>query len=204
MKSVKLILLFIVLFAVHLSAQTPGYLGKKVFVEFSPEFSILTTQYAPLKNITYNFNLDYVIARRMQLGVDYGVFAPHLAKSPDSRLGTNVSLKGKMIGAHYIFYIKNSLAPVGTYLGLQYRRLSGKYTDLSEGEINLKENTYGFIWGERRIFFDRMVFHVSGGMNLSPGQEDDLGFSFEDQRGKEKLAKIYYFNLGFGIGVLLF
>lgn len=206
MKKSILTSILLAVFYFSITAQVPGYLGKRLFVEYNPEYSIITDQRKALSNIIHNFTLDYVISRRIQIGLDYGLFNSQFFDRTDFYEGrTNV--KGSVIGLHTYFYFGENLAPLGFHLGINYKHLRGTYWN-PRIDSNVSENTwsYGFLWGYRRVFFDRMTFntHVGINFNIDANEVDINGFGNSTLTAQDKLYSLYGWNMGFGVGLLLY
>lgn len=194
------------------SQNVPGYLGKKAFVDYN--FNTPYPIYLGPKwsNFMHNFNFNYVIRRRAQIGLttDFfkllGTTQSGFDYIDDEKIYSSVS--GGGIGINFDWYSKKSIAPIGNYFRLSAKKLFGKYQDYEFGngtsfivEGDYDEYAFAFGYGIRRIFFEQMVFNVGGSFAFVTGG----GSTTVDERGYNyAVASAYIWRFHVGFGLLLF
>lgn len=200
--------ILILCFASHflLGQNTPGYLGKKAFLDYnftSPFPLYLGENY---NNFVHNFRFNYVMRRRAQVALSFDLFK---LEGTGDDIGdsfyTLSKIKGSAIGCSFDWYSKTSIAPLGNYLRLEYKYILSSYEDLikdfgtertEKGDYNT--SYFGIGYGIRRIFFDKMVFNVGGSFGVTPS---GLG---SDEGHQYTLATTYLWQMHVGVGYLLF
>lgn len=191
------------------SQNVPGYLGKRAFVDYN--FNAPYPIYLGPKwsNFMHNFNFNYVIRRRAQIGLTADFFK--LYALPGNGINfinseeVYSSVSGAAIGINFDWYSKKSIAPVGNYFRLSAKKMLGKYEDYRIGTSIIIEGDYDefvftFGYGIRRIFFDKMVFNVGGSFGFITNGSTGVverGYAYA-------VSSAYIWRLHVGVGLLLF
>lgn len=189
---------------ISLNAQVvPGYMGKRAFLEYKLNSSIV--EIAPPGFVfSHNVSFNYVLKRRMQLGLTYDYLSFKEPKNSDYQFSGKV--RGDAIGVIAEFYLKNSLAPVGRYLSLEFKYVTGEYVGFIEQgnnyipallDYDIRVLSVGL--GTRRVFYDRMVFNVGGSAGLGLLSEEEYS---DDGVRLVRISNLWRMHIG--VGVLLF
>lgn len=184
--------LFFLLFSIAMgfSQNVPGYQGKKLFLEYNFNLNILRMISNGTVEPIHDFQLSYVVARRGQIGLTFDLYQAKNEFEDDQ-------FSGKAIGVNYTWYTKKSLAPVGTFWRVEYKRM------MNENNPGVKFNApyFGLGFGTKRVFFDRLLLNVGldFGMVWSIQNIDE---TLTDEY--ETLQSLYLLRTHIGLGVLLF
>ena len=184
--------------------NVPGYLGKRAFLEYNPALGAVASLNESSLVIAHSLHFQYIVKRRLQLGLS---FDPHNFSSDSGTFSSGLSeIKGNAVGINIDWYRKDLIAPVGMYLRLEYKRLSGDFTQTfnngsqgtsPESETEGYNHDYlGVGYGIHRIIQNRIVFNVGGTLGGVFGNADNSSRYF--------LGTIYGIRLQLGLGVLLF
>ncbi len=176
MRSIYILLLIV---SSTLSAQVPGYLGKRLSASVGimagnpyPINDPVLDRYRVKSDITGQLRFDYVITQNMSLGLDldskksnvsvgFGSL-PYQVQVNDDR----INLLNKAIGISYKKFLKGQIAPYGTYrkMGLGYNFsktqdpkgvYAANHAIFHERKANFLDFRYGF--GVNKIYFDKLI-----------------------------------------------
>jgi len=202
----KIILFLIVLtFAFNGKSQNvPGYLGKRAFLDYNFTSPFLTFLPPSYTNFIHNFQFNYVIRRRSQIGLNYDFFS--LKETNDDDFSFDGKLKGSSIGINFDWYNRRAIAPIGRYFRLEAKYLFGNYTHTFWNGTNFETEerkytvpTFAFGLGTRRVFFDRMVYNVGGSVGYAILNADE-----KSSNALDLMRFTYFWRMHMGIGILLF
>jgi len=196
------------------SSIVSGYLGKRAMIEYNSYLSPITLDSRIKGNpFTHNINFHYILKRRLQAGLSYENYS-FRDEGANRFRDENHSLNGNSIGLNLDWYRKGLLAPVGLYFRFGIKYLFGNYSEFTEeviftfpvstvvtesNEGKYNHFAYGFEYGIRRIFYDKVVFNVGGSVG------DVVGLGIVSPEGYKTILGGYYsIRFHVGVGVLLF
>ena len=207
------------------SAQAPGYLGKKTFIEYDL-FYMLAIGGPTVNNNTFsfdnlaistrhNFQLNHVVSRSGVLGISFdflktGIQIDYI--DDEDNIQTNFStLKVNAIGLQYDKYFMKlgSLAPIGFYHHFEVKLISARPLALPFNEVVQRTTYTGYGIGMKKVFKNRFFINFSGQVGWTWGDRsfnrsrDDFKRNIQKQINL-RLYSNYIFENNFGIGILLF
>lgn len=217
-----IILFFLFACCPSIFGQTPGFKGKKHFLEYDLYYMLAIG--GPTANgrmyehgdiaisTRHNFKYNYVVSRHGLIGVSLDLLKTGLEVSWEDAEGNFHTefnqLRSNAIGIHYNSYFmkRGSLSPIGLY-----HHFEGKYIT-STGVNGVLENKKvhslytGYGLGFRKIFSNKFFINFSGQLGWTwgnRGYSEDLEKNLRNQV-KERIYSHYIFENNIGIGILLF
>ena len=209
----------------YVSAQAPGYLGKRNFIEYDLYYMLAVG--GPTANnkmyaynnlgisTRHNFRFNHVFSRSGVIGIGYDYFKTGIGidyTDSEGNLQSEFSkLKVTAICLHYDKYFmkRGSLAPFGIYHHFEGKYISGRAMEAPFNEVVQKTFYTGYGIGLKKIFKEKFFVNFSGQVGWVWGDRsiDTLNDSFEknlQNRINERIYSHYVFENNIGIGILLF
>ena len=197
-----LVLLFFLQFT-H-AQNVPGYLGKKAFAEYQLNSPLLFYLGDAGSSFMHEIKFNYVARRRGVFGIGFETYSfEGTTNEPNRFVNYTSTIKGNSLNLHYDLYIRNSIAPVGSYVRFEFKYLFGEFDDITTSPFGSSESGKYSIphvnlgYGIRRVFFDFIVFNVGGSVGANNTSFDPIGY-------EQLLQKSFVFRLNIGAGILLF
>lgn len=218
-KYISILSCFLFCIQLNLSAQVPGYQGKRGFLEY--DFAYFPTANEPnvkgnslgnydgglpAMNIRHEFTFNYVISRKRSVGLTFDFLRTglDLPYDPD-----NPTLEFSILNASAIGIITDGtvlrmggLAPYGVYNRFSFKRVNGTINEPSITDNKFSFWCLGYGLGFRKVFYNRLTFNVRGSLQWLFGGSSI--FNNMEVAVKERLLGHYTFESSFGIGILLF
>ena len=218
-KYISILLCLFFCFQINLSAQVPGYQGKRGFFEYDLGYFITAEKPTakgkylsnydggfPPMNVKHEFTFSYVLSRKRSVGLTMDIFKtglnlPYNQDEPNLNFST-LSVSAIGIVTDGVVLKMGGLAPYGVY-----NRFSIKRVNATVDEPSITNNKFSF-WclgyglGFRKIFSKRFIFNVRGGFQLV--LEGGSVFDSMESAVHERLLGHYTFESSLGIGILLF
>ncbi|MDJ1501778.1 hypothetical protein [Xanthocytophaga agilis] len=235
MKYIFILLSFLAI--LNTSAQTSGYMGKRIaidanFQSMAPLITDLVLEGSSTVKFRYKWNLhtEYTLNKTQTLGIDFDIVSYSKGRLVtefneslyDYNSGDKIqfNLQTQSLGISYRRYLKNALAPIGSYLQFHCNYLTGNiqssYHSQEEGQTTYTVSekngpisgvVAGFGIGKRIIIASRFTFNF--GFNLAfPYLLDNQPIldAHEEaawDQAKQHLQKTYKWNANIGFGILL-
>jgi hypothetical protein len=227
----KLILVFAILFSISFLKATPGtggYMGHRIIVggefAYSP-FYTSVKDFFTMYNFQYGGNLNVIVGRRTQVGVNYNMWS----------LGGNDKYDGNMVkgdrvkGTQFQFSVRQfrknrgGIAPIGKFYDISLSYAMNKFVAGSNNpyKVNGQENMLPktsnqlmahIAFGTQMVFWNRVVgntgirfgapvFEVS--KESGSYTQDGVTMKSFDKFLYNRLLNKEYFSVFFGVGILL-
>lgn len=211
-----LLAMFFCFSVVQLSAQVPGYLGKRGFVEYDIAFvfdswgpTINGKDYSMFPellslNFKHKLTLNYVISRKRSIGVTIENFkAGYKSISIDDDY---INLKGSSVGVEINNYYlsRGGLAPYGAFFLTSIKYITTKLDHPSLEDYNISNWYLGYGLGVRKVIFNRFVLNAKGKLGFLFGKQEYTDTSRITDGMYERIRRHFIFENSLGIGILLF
>ena len=178
-------------------AQNPGYQGKHAFLEYQLDLNYTRLFQWQKGMLFHNLQFGYIAFRKTIIGLNYEINNSSDTYSGGNQQEFEITNKVNAIGINFDFYMGNSIAPVGSYWRIGYKRISAKVTDEGTdfGDESATANYLAFGLGTRRVIADKVIFNVGG----------ELGYAFNNtELSNLALTDLYLYRIHIGLGWLLF
>ncbi len=203
------------------SAQVPGYLGKKTLLtadaSLFPGFLYAQSTDVPIRlNTRVALVLDQVVSRKSSMGLAGGYYHTQYLYTSNNGMG-NAEINGYSAAWNVKFYSfkrKGNIAPVGPYqqIELMYMRYQVRdldrnfYPDRRENLGSYGDVAAGLTFGLRHIMFNRLTLHVGmqyafvfGAFRSGDAQQRSI-----QSLSINRLQGHFGLNYNTGLGLLLF
>ncbi len=194
------IIIFFILFTLCnvLYSNVPGYLGKRISLDYDYTYTPVYYEYFPPYNWN-RFSLGYVLSRTLHMTIDYEI---QRFNDSDSKIqGDNFGFSLR----HY--NLNKSIAPVGRYFGTGVLYTSAERHNIYFVDQLKKIKYQGkqmklvftFTYGYKRVLFRFVTFDFGFQFGVAP-----LNFSEDEEliNDLDEMLEEYFFRPYAGIGFL--
>ncbi|MEZ4777438.1 MAG: hypothetical protein R3D00_29950 [Bacteroidia bacterium] len=222
MRYLLLFLLLAILYGGSLSAQPPGYVGKRAILSFDTYsfpnlFLVLDESYPFRFNYRMGVSGEYVLSRRFSVG---GVFNGYQTQTDYHFRGSYglMRIDGSDTGLFlksYTFRQRGNIAPIGPYQKLEFLYTRYRMVDLdrlfySDARTDLGRSDdliVAITFGTQHVLANHITYHWGLHSAWLFKALDNQRQSDQEQHLKDvsttRLRGIFGFSINIGIGVLL-
>jgi len=196
-KNIVFLVCLLAMLNTNLKAQAPGFLGKKISLEYSPEVFREYSSYDKELILLHNLEVGYAMSRRTTVGLRGGFFRNNYTNFNVQNL--EIGLSGKF----FPFKSKGNIAPLGSYVNLEIIGAFPK-TSAANESYNFVTQSASVGYGKRIILANTFSFTREIKFSLNSGKEliienFPLDMPNEDFRVNNFLNVGFSAKLGFGI-----
>lgn len=228
----KILVTLLTLLSIYVSAQVPGYQGKRFYVKYNCGISHpgMFGRNGKLPAVTHHGSIDYVITRTWALSLGYnfmtyktpgnerlldGIANPNIKSNMGRYTQHVVSISGK-----HFFKRRGFIAPTGPYInmGLYYQYTDIRYNEGQSSDVNYYYSIKSIAYKKSTLHYGGIVFGMGRNFIVANRILFDLGFVFHatlpppNQLSGGTTETILYrdvafrnlFQLHVGIGLLAF
>lgn len=213
----RILFVLIVLLPVALSAQVPGYAGKRLTVKvhgsMSPLYFFYDEQDRYVPNLNTGLHVEYATGRSTSLlgKIEYWPLQVPVSFNPNDELAQFKGLYYGLQGRFYSYRKTGSIAPYGRYLALEIGYYAGSTTieEIPDGpdfltDVDLNSMFFAIQTGKQTVISDHIAldFGFSLGFNLRWIEEQPQALTLVEST-HVNMGRSHAFRVYINVGGLL-